>query len=133
MHIGNRIKKIRESVGISRKEFARGIVSYSHLCNIEDGNYNASEDIMIAIAEKLNVSADYLIKYNTIDYNLENLLMYFKSELDQLNIKDAETILKTIRNDYPYITSISQETFLFLLESYYYLSIGEIDVAKEIL
>lgn len=123
MYIGNRIKKSRNLLDINRKDFAKGIVSYSHLCNIESGNYAPSKEILIAVAKKLNVPSEYLLNCNSIDYDLENLLFSLKNKLDLLDISNAETTLITIEKDYPYISSITQEIFFYLLKSYYYLLI----------
>ncbi|MFX0561471.1 helix-turn-helix domain-containing protein, partial [Tepidibacillus infernus] len=82
MHIGNRIKKLRESLGIKRKDFASGVISYSHLSNIEVGKNGASEEILIAIEKKLNVPKEYLTRYKDIDHDLETKLSSLKANLD---------------------------------------------------
>lgn len=55
MFISNRLKKLREAKNMDRHEMAKGIVSYSHLCNIEAGRFEPSKEILIAMARKLKV------------------------------------------------------------------------------
>ncbi len=119
MHISNRLKKIRKLRKIERNDLAKGIVSYSHLSNIETGRFEPSSDILIALAQKLNVPSDYLVRTSEKDMSLEKLLLELKSSIDNLDLERAVEIISDIHSRVPYINSIYQETFFELLEGYY--------------
>jgi len=131
LHIGNRIKIIRESLGIERKELCAEIVSYSHLSNIEAGKYVGSEDILIAIADRLKVNRDYFLKYNIDDPKMNVLLKQLKTMLDSDKIAEAEELVKQIENQYDPIYSLRQEFLFILLKIYTLLKIGQSPLALE--
>lgn len=131
MHLSNRIKKLREAAGIEREDLADGIVSYSHLSNIESGRFIPSHEILIALAEKLNVPKEYFLKHKEKDQQLEGLLNLLKKNIDLSNLKDAETVINRIQLEYPLIQSIEQETFFYLLKTYYWFKIGQKETAYQ--
>jgi transcriptional regulator with XRE-family HTH domain len=61
--INNKIKKSRQELGYSQEEFAEliGVNSRTSISQIESGTRNISIDEIKNIAQKLNVSADYLL------------------------------------------------------------------------
>ncbi|OEF99469.1 hypothetical protein BHF71_08890 [Vulcanibacillus modesticaldus] len=119
MHISNRIKKLRQSSSITRKELATGIVSYSHYCNIESGNFLPNNDILRALAKKLKVAEEYLVRYKEDDEQLQDLLMQLLNKINDLEFEEADVLLLKIKEKYPLINSIYQEIMFYLLESYY--------------
>lgn len=129
MHLSNRIKRLRESAGIEREDLADGVVSYSHLSNIESGRFVPSNEILIALADKLNVPKAYFLKHKEKDQQLEELLNLLKKNIDLSNLKDAETVINRIQLEYPLIHSIEQETFFYLLRTYYGFKIGQKETA----
>ena len=59
---GQRIQEARMSRGITQEEFAEEIdVSPSYYQKLEQGVRTCSLDILVSIAEHLNVSTDYLL------------------------------------------------------------------------
>ena len=59
---GQRIREARMSRGITQEEFAEEIdVSPSYYQKLERGVRTCSLDILVSIAEHLNVSTDYLL------------------------------------------------------------------------
>ena len=59
---GQRIREARMSRGITQEEFAEEIdVSASYYRKLEGGLRTCSLDILVTIAEHLNVSTDYLL------------------------------------------------------------------------
>ena len=59
---GQRIQEARMSRGITQEEFAEEIdVSPSYYQKLERGVRTCSLDILVSIAENLNVSTDYLL------------------------------------------------------------------------
>ena len=59
---GQRIQEARMSRGITQEEFAEEIdVSASYYQKLERGVRTCSLDILVCIAEHLNVSTDYLL------------------------------------------------------------------------
>lgn len=72
--VGARIRFLRTRRNMSQYEFAELIgVSRIHVAKIEAGNGNPSIDVLIDIAERMDVSLDYLIlgKKSILDAKLE--------------------------------------------------------------
>ena len=126
MHIGKRIKKIRELNNIERKNIA--IISYSHLGNIESGQFKASEQVLIDLSEILNVPKDYLVRWQEYDIDLNLELTSLKNEIEE-NLDKAEQRIKEIKVNHSYIYSLYLEIYFFLLETYYLLKIGKYEHA----
>jgi transcriptional regulator with XRE-family HTH domain len=62
--MGKRLKNVREALGMSGKDFAHSInTSQAYLSQIERGNKNnPGVSVFYKVADKYNVSLDYLIK-----------------------------------------------------------------------
>lgn len=61
MYIGDRIKSLRKERGYSQKELAKVLnISPSCLCKYEANKAQIPPETLIAIADTLNVSLDYL-------------------------------------------------------------------------
>ena len=72
--VGARIRLLRTRRDMSQYEFAELIgVSRIHVANVEAGKGNPSIDMLIDIAERMDVSLDYLIlgRKNIVDAKLE--------------------------------------------------------------
>lgn len=92
MHIGRRIKYVRQLRGLSQSELSVGVVSSTHLSNIESGKYVPSQDILVLFADKLEVDKDYLCEYEKHD----------QAFIDQvIELKDA-----VIRGDGPRVENL---------------------------
>lgn len=65
MHMGmfgERLKQLRESLGLSQRELARLVgISPPNISRYESGKITPTEDVIRQIAEKLSVSTDYLL------------------------------------------------------------------------
>ncbi|MFD2043103.1 tetratricopeptide repeat protein [Ornithinibacillus salinisoli] len=120
MQINNRISKLRKKNNIKLEILAKGIVSTSHLSNIESGKYEASLDILELLAMKFQVPDTYLVEHNTIDENLEHILLQFETSI-MTNDSKSSTIYQQLKDNYPYINSIFQETKYYILLACYQL------------
>lgn len=66
--LGWRIKKSRENMGLSQESFAEKVdLSVTHVSNIENGNSKVSLNSIMAIANTLNVTVDYLLRDSIIN------------------------------------------------------------------
>lgn len=119
MHLHKRFHKIRTLRQISRQDLAKGIVSYSHLCNFESGRHKLSDDIIKALAERLDVSTEYFLNHNIKSRLLNELLSKLEYFLKNNSHNEAETIINNIDTSFPYINSIFQEICFYLLKSYF--------------
>lgn len=64
--IGERLKEIRESTGMNKKEFANYIgLKYTTYNGYETGAREPASDFLILISEKFDVSIDYLLGLKT--------------------------------------------------------------------
>ncbi|MEI3606368.1 helix-turn-helix transcriptional regulator [Pseudogracilibacillus sp. SE30717A] len=128
MHIGKRIRYIRMKNNLSQEKLAKGIVSVSHLSNLESGRYSASEDTIRFLAKKLKVNDSYLLDCNNPDQNLEKQLsVLFDTILS--DVINTSKILTTIQEP---INCIHQEWTYFYLKCSYYYKVNELDKAKDL-
>lgn len=119
MHLHKRFHKIRTLRQISRQDLAKGIVSYSHLCNFESGRHKLSDDIIKALAERLDVPTEYFLNHNIKSRLLNELLSKLEYFLKNNSHNEAETVINNIDTSFPYINSIFQEICFYLLKSYF--------------
>lgn len=119
MHLHKRFHKIRILRQISRQDLAKGIVSYSHLCNFESGRHKLSDDIIKALAERLDVPIEYFLNHNIKSRLLNELLSKLEYLLKNNSHNEAETVINNIDTSFPYINSTFQEICFYLLKSYF--------------
>lgn len=83
--IQDRLIKIRESLGLSQKEFCKGIyVSQTYYSNIENGNKKINDRVIALITSQYGVNKEYLLNgkgeiftENLPDIHLNQLLEIF--------------------------------------------------------
>lgn len=92
--LGNRIKKERENLNLSREDLAKKIgVSYSAIAMYEQGNREPSTSLLIKLCEIFNCSMDYLTGLS--DYlNLEEIVYNIPDDI----ILSSSTILDIVKN-----------------------------------
>ena len=128
MHLGKRLRYIRLKNNLSQEKLAKGIVSVSHLSNLESGRYSASEETIRFLAKRLKVSESYLSGSLTPDKNLdEQLSKLFVTILT--DVTNTPNILATIHEP---INCIYQEWTYFYLTCSYYYKVNKLDKAKDI-
>lgn len=104
--LGERIAKQRKIKGLSQEKLAEKIdISVAYLSGIETGNKIASFKIMLAIANELDLSLDYMVLDDIKLPNVKNdkYLYEFKTMIDSLENK--EKIERFIK----YAKAISEE------------------------
>jgi HTH-type transcriptional regulator, quorum sensing regulator NprR len=116
--IGNRIKYLRQKKNLSLEVLAKGIVSLSHLSNIEAGRYIPSEEILNPLAKSLKVPQPYLTGFTQKDSKLETLLNNLSYKI-HTNLEKANEILDEISTSYEFINSPLQEYYYLALKSLY--------------
>ncbi|MCP4153960.1 MAG: helix-turn-helix transcriptional regulator [bacterium] len=86
--IGERIKKIREHLGLKQKEFAESMsIQSSYLSEIESGKKNASTETLNKLFDIHNINISYLFtgEGNYFIQKEENGASHQKKTLSQLN------------------------------------------------
>ncbi|MEI2664025.1 helix-turn-helix domain-containing protein [Rossellomorea sp. LJF3] len=107
MHVGKRIKHLRIVKGMSLKELGKGIVSPTHLSNVENGRYIPSDDIIMELATKLDCDIHYLTNSLRPNIELKNRLKGIfrniildedgcNSDLEMLNKKSIQNIFQEL-------------------------------------
>ena len=92
MELGLRIKEIRESKGISQRELARRLkLKQSSVSNYESGNREPSLEILVKIANILEVSTDYLLTGKEKEIRLSKKEYQFFMELFKLIKSNSDT------------------------------------------
>ena len=123
LHIGKRLSYLRKKSGLSLDQAGAGILSSTHLSNIENGRFYPSEDILILLARKYDVPEDYLLWYEkrdaSIDQPLRQLLYLIFTDL-----KKAKEIVDYIDHK-GYISNIEQETLFIILKTCFLIKSGE--------
>ena len=108
MHIGKRLLYLRKKNSLSLEQAAQGIVSSTHLSNIENGRFQPSEEILQLLAKKYNVPEKYLLAYDKkdpqIDQPLKEVLFFLITD----KTAEAEVRLKKVREK-GFIPHLEQE------------------------
>lgn len=93
--IGKRITEIRKGLNMNKEQFAKLIgISGQYLGTVENGVNGLSVDKLMALCEKTNTSADYLLfgKPNIDDDEIKKVF----EKIDRAQIAPAFEVLKSI-------------------------------------
>lgn len=129
MHIGHRLAYLRRHRNLLQTDLCNGVVSRSHYSNIENARFDPPEDVLIRLAEKLEVTRDYLVKHKVIDVVLEGILNEFKLALQTCSEK-IHFLYQQIDQNYPVIPSTYQEAYYFLLKTCYLIKSSKVKQAE---
>ncbi|GGK25350.1 hypothetical protein GCM10010965_17600 [Caldalkalibacillus thermarum] len=129
MHIGKRIAKLRREQQLSLVDLADGHLSKSELFQIEAGHRLPKPAVLEYLAQKLDIPADHLLRYDRENPFLMKQLRQIHAELDKGCVQKAELLLKEIGETYPYISSVEQELYYLLLKNYLYIYLKEFSQA----
>lgn len=81
--LGNRIKKEREDLELTREELAQKIgVSYSAIAMYEQGNREPNNELLLKMCEVFDCSMDYLMGKTEYKTNDEMLEVYLKTQYE---------------------------------------------------
>ncbi len=91
--LGNRIKKERENLNLSREDLAKKLgVSYSAIAMYEQGNREPNSEIILKMCEIFGCTMDYLMGKvdfrNNIDIDIPKMLSLYKDSMKQNNIPE---------------------------------------------
>lgn len=91
--LGNRIKKERENLNLSREDLAKKIgVSYSAIAMYEQGNREPNSEIILKMCKIFGCTMDYLLGKvdfrNNIDLDIPKMLSLYKASMKQNNIPE---------------------------------------------
>lgn len=107
--VGRRIAKARRDRGYSQAVLAeKANISISHLSNIERGCKSLSAEVLLKIAEALQVSAD-IILFTDIPGVHKEVGREIGINLNNCTVREKEFILKLIKNIGAFITEIKTE------------------------
>ena len=94
--LGIRIKEMRQKLGITQEKLAEMVsCNTSHISNIENNHTKVSLNVLLAVANALNTSIDFLLtdQYENASLALENEILRALKGCDNLK---KEKILKII-------------------------------------
>ncbi|MBU9720092.1 MULTISPECIES: helix-turn-helix domain-containing protein [Bacillaceae] len=131
MHIGNRLKRIRTVKQLGQVSVCKGIISISHYSNVEAGRYEASEDLLISLAQRLGVPESYLLYTDKNSKHIDNLIGKFRNTLEY-DLPKVEEFKNKYRDKFEYILSIKQEIAFLLQDCAYHIKIDNLEKAQEI-
>ena len=95
--LGLKIKELRQKSGLTQDKLAEMVsCNTSHISNIENNHTKVSLNVLLAIANVLNTSIDYLLseQYENLSLALDNEIM---REITNCDIESKERILRIIR------------------------------------
>lgn len=106
--IGRKIKSQRQYIGLTQEQLSELVnITPAYLSGIESGNKVASIKVMLAIANELNMSLDYMllndIKNDSEHTKIDCNIIEFKHILKELNDREL------IDNFVAYSRAISKE------------------------
>lgn len=116
LHIGKRLKMLRKSKKISQQETCHGIISPSHYSNIETGRFEASEETLLLLAERLSVPAAYLYRIDKEDQEIQSLLRQYEKLIEAGEAESLSNFYDQNIDKFTYISSVRQELFFYLLK-----------------
>lgn len=97
MKLGLKIKSIRHDMKLTQDDLAEMVnCNTSHISNIENNHTKVSLNVLLAIANALHTSIDYLLadQYENASLALDNEIM---RALRECNSEKKEKILKIIK------------------------------------
>ena len=107
--VGQRISKARIAQGYTQAFLAeRANISISHLSNIERGRKSLSAEVLLRIAEALQVSADGIL-FTDIPKVHKEVESQIDVNLNNCTAREKEFILKIIKDLGAFITEIKTE------------------------
>lgn len=95
--LGQKIKEIRQSKNLTQDNLAEMVsCNTSHISNIENNHTKVSLNVLLAIANALNTSIDYLLsnQYENASLALDNEIIRAIADLD---VEAKERILRIIK------------------------------------
>lgn len=95
--LGIKIKESRQKKGLTQDKLAEMVsCNTSHISNIENNHTKVSLNVLLAIANVLNTSIDYLLsdQYENLSLALDNEIM---REISNCDIENKERILRIIK------------------------------------
>ncbi len=115
MHIGKRLKELRNVRGMTQAKVSEDITSAPHYSNIEGGHFATSQDILVLLAKKLAVPIVYLTNGHVIDKEMTGLLKQYEDILNEGRLDEALSFRETHEKNFQYIPSLNQELYFKLL------------------
>jgi len=107
--VGRRIAKARMDKGYSQAMLAeKANISISHLSNVERGRKSLSAEVLLRIAEALQVSADDIL-FTDIPQVHKKVENQIDVNLNNCTVREKEFILKLIKDIGTFITEIKKE------------------------
>ncbi len=94
--LGMKIKEMRVSKGLTQDNLAELVsCNTSHISNIENNHTKVSLNVLLAIANSLDTSIDYLLsnQYENVSLALDNEIM---RAIRDISVEKKEKILKMI-------------------------------------
>ena len=95
--LGLKIKELRQENGLTQDKLAEMVsCNTSHISNIENNHTKVSLNVLLAIANVLNTSIDYLLseQYENLSLALDNEIM---REISNCDIETKKRILRIIK------------------------------------
>ncbi len=95
--IGQRIRRIRKSKGISQEMLAEKVgISTTHMSHIETANTKLSLPVFISIAETLDVSTESLL-YDTPREGINDAMQEINAILESCTIRESRMIVEIVK------------------------------------
>ena len=117
MHIGTRLKELRNLKGLTQVVVSQGITSAPHYSNIEGGRFVTSQDILVLLAKRLSVPIGYLTHGHATDKKITELLNQYEDILNEDQLEEATSFRETHEKSFRFIYSLHQELYFRLLRS----------------
>ncbi|MFJ7934227.1 tetratricopeptide repeat protein [Sporosarcina sp. NPDC096371] len=115
MHVGKRLKELRNSKNMTQATVSHDITSTPHYSNIEGGHFATSQEILVLLAKRLSVPSGYLTNGYVIDKKMTVLLAQYEDILNADRLEDALSLREKHEKCLTHIQSLHQELYFRLL------------------
>lgn len=97
IHIGERIRELRERQNYTREVFAEKVdISSKFLYEIETGKKGFSADTLCRIAKALTVSCDYIMLGDKMEHRDNEEIICVLEKLEPTQISQMQDLVKTL-------------------------------------
>lgn len=116
MLVGERLRSWRKKNGLTQEEVAEGICSISYYSKIENNKAEPSEEIIILVAEKLNISIVELMEEKDLNYAYVETAQNIYRLLKENKYQDARNEYYSLMEDYEATANPSFKLMIKLIE-----------------
>lgn len=121
-NLGLKIRNLRKQKGLTLKELAGDRVTAAQISSIENGKCNPSDDLLIYIAQKLDVDVEYftLTDRERIQKKFQSVIENIDFKLNKENINEVLDKIKVFEENLEFLSDAQKGYFFYCFAKYFY-------------